>query len=234
MPANPRRLRARADSLDTAPPPRTKRQQQCYDRIMAIAPTLLAEFGPSNITIASLALALRITPAALRHLFVDIDDLLGAILLNHLENLAETIAAIPEAAPNARQARRAAYIAATRGTPGCLTIPHYLLVHTRHILPEDLLDRIDAHRAALAEALAGDMAASILFLLDDPSFDPATIETMLGAAIQSGPVAAKLALARNTSVPHHTLTAADPAEPQQTRAPPPVWRPPPQHSPPPP
>jgi AcrR family transcriptional regulator len=154
---------------------------------MAIAPALLAEFGVRNITFAALALALRITPAAIRHHFIDIDDLLGVILLTHLATLHEALARVPAAAANEAAARRAAYLAATRGDNGRLTAPHTLLVHARNTLPDDLQAQIEPRYAALAEIVAGDRAATTLPLLDSPLFEPETIERMLAALIACEP-----------------------------------------------
>lgn len=210
MQANPRRLRARADSLAGGPPPLTRRQQLCYDRIMAIAPALLAEFGVQNITFAALALALRITPAAIRYHFIDIDDLLGVILLTHLATLHEALAHVPATEPNPEAARRTAYLAVTRGNDGRLTAPHALLVHARHTLPDDLQEQLEPRYAALAEIIAGERAATTLPLLDSPLFEPETIERMLAALVSCAP-------AQSAAPPTATLALILPklAVPQQ-------------------
>ena len=191
MPANPRLVRARADQIFGAPPTRTKHQQQIYDRIMLAAPTLLAEFGPIQITFAILAIGLRISTTTLRRHFVDIDDLLGTILLEHLGDVEDSISVIPDTAPDPPHLRRQAYLAATRGQNNRLKAAHALLVQARHTLPPDLLDRIEHQRQRIGQALvespAGARADQTLLLLDNPAFSGSTIEAMLAAHAAAHP-----------------------------------------------
>ena len=102
MQTNLRILRARADAI-CAPPERTKRQQQTYDRILAVAPTLLAEASPDILTFANLARVLSVSIGTLRNLFFDFDDLLGVVITTHLETLLEAVTAIPAATQGARR-----------------------------------------------------------------------------------------------------------------------------------
>jgi AcrR family transcriptional regulator len=146
MQTNLRLLRARADAI-CPPPPLTRRQQQTYDRIFIASTVLLAENGPYAISFPNLARALRISTATLRHHFIDIDDLLGAITITWLENILAMVCEIPASEP---LRRRACYAATLRDRA-----PQQILLHAaRDILPPDLAERITNLRKAIKQALA--------------------------------------------------------------------------------
>jgi len=152
MQTNLRILRARADAI-CAPPERTKRQQQTYDRILAVAPTLLAEASPDILTFANLARVLSISIGTLRNLFFDFDDLLGVVITTHLETLLEAVTAIPAATQGARRHRRAAYLQAAQSPAGAWLPAHTTMRRLRHTLPPDLAERAETLRRRIATAL---------------------------------------------------------------------------------
>ena len=149
MQTNLRILRARADAI-CAPPERTKRQKQTYDRILAVAPTLLAEASPDILTFANLARILSISIGTLRNLFFDWDDLLGVVIITHLEKLLAVITAIPTATPGANRQRRAAYLQAVQSPAGAWLPAHTTMRRLRHALPPDLAERAESLRRRIA------------------------------------------------------------------------------------
>jgi AcrR family transcriptional regulator len=232
MPANPRLLRARADALAGGKPPLTRRQQQHHERIMGLAPALIAEFGLHNLTFAMVALALRISPAAMRHHVIDLYDLLGQILLDHLAYIADILDGVPATIPDRQAAARAAYYAATRVDDAHLTVPHYLLVSARFALPEDLLDQVQARIDKIGVAVAGDIGCKALAVLDDPAYNLAEVEMSLHA-LTAPPGTPNLALAWNNAAIGQMPQTGQGGSASLTPAVPPPWRPPPQHAPPP-
>jgi AcrR family transcriptional regulator len=174
-------LRARARDRAPAEYALTARQQNRHEHIVATAQYLMSAYGSANIAFRDLAIALRMGSATLRFHFVDLDALLGEILLRHLQALATAIGCIQPDGADPNPARRAAYLAYTRGAGGGLTEAHLLLVRDRHLLPPDLLDGLEGMRRHIGEQLAGDMADEALLLLDCPRMDGPRIEAYLAA-----------------------------------------------------
>lgn len=173
-------LRATVENRHKRPEP-TPREIERDDRIVAGAQTAFAEHGRHRITLASMALALRIARSTLRHAFCDLDALLAEILHRHMTSLARALGKIPYDDPNVQQKRRAAYFAATRTALGGLNEAHLLLVRDRHLLPEDLFPSVEAHRHSIGLIVAGPLGEQALALLDSPAWDLPSIEAALAA-----------------------------------------------------
>ena len=182
MTAPARILRAIAESRHQRPEP-TPRELEREERILAGAQTAMAELGRGAITFTSMALALRMVRATLRHHFCDLDELLAAILHRHLRRLSYAIGEVPQDAPDRPQKMRAAYLAYTRSDVGFHTDAHLLLVRDRTLLPEDLVTNIEAARRDLGDLLARGHAEAALNLLDTPSLDAPCIEAALAGII---------------------------------------------------
>ena len=168
-------LRATVENHHKRPEP-TPREIERDDRIVAGAQTAFAEHGRHRITLASMALALRIGRSTLRHAFCDLDALLAEILHRHMTSLARALGKIPYDDPNVQQKRRAAYFAATRTALGGLNEAHLLLVRDRHLLPA-----VEAHRYSIGLLVAGPHAEQALPLLDAPAWTAKTIDAALTA-----------------------------------------------------
>jgi AcrR family transcriptional regulator len=190
MHISPRILRAEADALDPNPPQLTARQQAREAKILATATMLLARHGPHTIKFRALALALRISPSTLQTHFIDMDDLLGAILKRHLAALAAIIDAVPHNAPNRSALQRAAWANAIHEGEQ-LTGAHVLLTNFRHLLPEDLRLPIEAELRRLGETMAGTLAEPALHLLSLPNFSMPRIEAALQTLANSRPPVAQ-------------------------------------------
>jgi AcrR family transcriptional regulator len=205
MPVHPRLLR---DAIQHLLPKRhlTTRELERRDLIVRAGRAAMVRFGRHGITLSSLALALGLTPAAIRRLFIDLDDLLYHILDQHVLTVAKTIAKIPDSDADHAIKRCAAYLDATRGNLGAYTEDHLLLVRERHRLPPDLIPHIENARTAIGEDLAGPLhAEATLAVLD----------------IQGSSNAELLRLVRHIGEPEPLTQpepAAAPADP-----PPPVW-----------
>jgi AcrR family transcriptional regulator len=182
-------LRATAERHHRRPEP-TPRQLASEDRILAVARTVMAEHGRDTITLAGMALALRIAASTLRHYFCDLDALLSEILCRHLQRLAYALGDVPHDAPDRLPRMRAAYLAHTRTIQGGFTEAHLLLVRDRHLLPGDLLPRIEALRHDLGDILAYGHAEEVLALLDDRELNAPAIEARLAAITAPAPPAA--------------------------------------------
>jgi AcrR family transcriptional regulator len=211
-------LRARAQNRAPAEYALTARQQNRHEHIVATAQCLMSAYGSANIAFRDLAIALRMGSATLRFHFVDLDALLGEILSRHLHAVATVIGGIQPDAADPKAARRAAYLAYTRGADGGLTEAHLLLVRDRHLLPPDLLEGLEGMRRHIGELLAGDMADEALLLLDCPRMNGPRIEACLAAlAAIAAPTAPK-----PIDLPHNP-SAALPATPA-ARALPADWK----------
>jgi AcrR family transcriptional regulator len=193
----------RAHEQDRAPAEYalTEREQRRHERILASAQCLMSAYGRANIAFRELAIALRMGSSTLRFHLADLDALLGEILFRHLQALA---AAIGRVQTDPKPARRAAYLAYTRGALGGLTEAHLLFVRDRHLLPPDLLEGLEAARSSLGEWLAGDMADEALLLLDSPIFSGARIEACL---------ATKTAAPQASAAPSKSKPIAIPSKP---------------------
>src|SRR5271156_2133489 len=173
-------LRATIENRHGRPTP-TERELAREDRFVAGAQTAFAEHRRDKTTVSAMARALRTSAAMLRHCFCDLDALLAEILHRHLTSLAKAFGGIPHDDPETHQKRRAIYFALTRTALGGLNEAHILLVRDRHLLPDDLLPAVEAHRHAIGELLAGPLAQDALALLDTPLWDIEKIETLLAA-----------------------------------------------------
>ena len=179
-------LRAIAESRHQRPEP-TPRELEREERILAVAQTVMAEAGRHEISFTSMALALRMVRATLRHHFCDLDELLAAILHRHLRRLSYAIGEVPHDAPDRLPKMRAAYLAHTRTILGGYTEAHLLLVRDRHLLPPELLTSIDFIRHNLGDILAYGHAEEALDLLDSRYLSAARIEEFI--AILTAPQA---------------------------------------------
>jgi len=171
-------LRATVENRHKRPEP-TIRELEREDRFVAGAQTAFAEHGRYKVTVSAMATALRTSAAMLRHCFCDLDALFAEILHRHLTSLAHAFGAVPSNDPDAFPKRRAIYLALTRTALGGLTEAHILLVRDRHLLPDDLLPAVEAHRHSIGLLLAGPLAQRALDILDSPNWDPETIEETL-------------------------------------------------------
>jgi hypothetical protein len=146
-------LRAEADAFDPDPPELSPRQQRRRERVLTLAPILLARHA-SAISFTSLAFALRLDRAVLRFLFPDIPALIGEILTRHLTDILEALAALPPRLPNSDQQRQAAYRALTRTPQGNFKPEHILLLRDLAALPEDIREPLEHLNAQIPLLLA--------------------------------------------------------------------------------
>ena len=191
-------------------PPFSPRQQEREHRILQAGEALLAAFGRQGITFALLATALRITAAALRWHYADLDALLAHILRQHLRIIAAALDAVPAESPNRGPALRAAYLAATRNPDGTLKPAHILLTRDRHLLPPDERDPIEQARASLAQQLAAGGPADTADIADTPWVDATNIEpilTTLAATPRAAPMATRPPTPPNPALPTHIQRA---------------------------
>jgi len=103
-------FRAKAQLRDPSQPALTGRQRQRHERIVDISQYLIAEEGIHNITFRGLACALRMTQAALRLHFVDMEALQAEIVRRNL-------ASQPQSAEPPLQKRKRADWIFTSGIP---------------------------------------------------------------------------------------------------------------------
>jgi AcrR family transcriptional regulator len=190
MPTPIRTLRAHFDDIPNARPHLSARELDREDRILEAARILMARFGRSNLTLTSLAMAMRLSPASIRRLFPDLNSILFELLIRHLRAISCALGEIPHNHPNRLAALRAAYVAFTRNGPAATTDIHTLLIRERHFLPPDLAAHVEHLRDLLGQSLAKDHADTTLILLDNPFLQPPQIEAMLAAL--ANPQAASL------------------------------------------
>jgi AcrR family transcriptional regulator len=196
----------------------TGREIEQRDTILAAATNHMARHGRHAITLAAFALALRMPAGAIRRIFPDLDNLLGEILRRHLHEIARAIGRVAHDAPNRAAARRAAYLEYTRGPFGGLTPAHTLLVRDRHLLPPDESESVEATRASIGLALAGDNGATALALLDAPEVELPQIEAALAvppAGIWRRPAAAA---PQTAATPTETSPLPEPGNPAEHAA----------------
>jgi AcrR family transcriptional regulator len=171
-------LRARADDL-LPPAAPSKRQLATRNRILVVAEALFGEYGYENFTPRLLADALTMEPRTLHRYFADLEVLLAAILLAHLQKLTNIFAQIPPGTENRGRQWREAYVAATHTTFGEITNTHALLLKHLHTLPEDLAPVIQQMHAVLTLNLASTLGEEIMQQLDSPRPDLKSIESHL-------------------------------------------------------
>jgi AcrR family transcriptional regulator len=179
MHISPRIIRAEAEALGCLPKFLTDKQREQRDNILRLGRSILAKHGRDRVGFIDIAVGLNITKAALRRHFVDIDALLGNIILRHLRALVAELAKIPHDAPDRERKRRAAYIAATRTPMGGLTQDHLLLVRDLKLLPEDERIPLELLRDEIGRIVAGEHFELALELLDQPYFDANDVEAKL-------------------------------------------------------
>jgi AcrR family transcriptional regulator len=204
-------LRATVENRHKRPEP-TIRELEREDRFVAGAQTAFAEHGRNRVTVAGMARSLRTSAAMLRHCFCDLDALFAEILHRHLSSLAKAFGAIDRDDPDVFQKRRAIYLAATRTALGGLTEAHILLVRDRHLLPDDLLPAVEAHRHSIGLLLAGPLARRALHILDSPDWDAESIEETLTFQARK--------IAQPTQPPAAQPPAPAPAKPSPPAPPP--------------
>jgi AcrR family transcriptional regulator len=156
--------------------PLSDKQREREARIIAATQILMVGFPDDRFTIGKVALALRMTPAAIRQYFIDIETIVAQILIRHLIAVHRAIAKIPHEAPNRMALQRAAYLDATRHPWGGFTETHDLLIRMRKTLPEDLAKPVEDMRQVIGETLGGEHAEAALMLLDSLHLEPGEIE----------------------------------------------------------
>jgi AcrR family transcriptional regulator len=181
-------LRGRADDLPGFRPFFTDKQLQEKTRILAGGLDLMAAYGRNGFSFRAFAIAIRLSPAAIRHHFVDLDELLVGILHAHFDNISSAIGKIPRDTPNRQAAVRAAYLAVTRTQIGYLTQAHLLLIRDSHLLPADLFEHVERLRIGLASSLAPyEHGPAALGLLDSIHIRNDQIEAAILAIIDARP-----------------------------------------------
>jgi AcrR family transcriptional regulator len=183
-------LRAEACDLDPSLRDLTGAQSQQRDRILAIAQALMVRHGPHAISFSAFARALKLAPATLTRYFCDLDEVLSAILTNHLMAISRALGEVPKDAPNPQAARRAAYLRVTRTGYGGLTEAHYLFTAFHRLLPPDVREPLHDIQCGLAWMLCPERPHEALALLDAPAFQPADLEAALAALTAAPPQAA--------------------------------------------
>jgi AcrR family transcriptional regulator len=158
----------------------TMRQRQTRERILTYGQTLMAAVGTLTLKFSTLAAAIHVAPTTLRRHFADLDDLLNALLIRHLDSLLAALTETPDTDPDRDAKRRATYLALTRTPSGALTEAHLLLVRDRPFLPPEERDRIEAYRHEIGTLLAGDRAQLVLPILDNPFATANDIAALLG------------------------------------------------------
>ena len=174
-------LRADADNIQCDLPVLTTLGQEQYERILAVAETVMARHGAHTMTLGGLTLALRMSSGALRRHFSDIDGLLATLLDRHLRNIGRALGEVPQDAVDRPQKLRAAYLATTRTSEGDFTDAHKLMVRARLLLPKGLLNGIEAARQELGELVGPGYAAMTIDVLDMRALDGPSIEAGLAA-----------------------------------------------------
>ena len=195
MPITPRLLRARADELSREKFPQTARDQARHERILSVATRMIADYGRHIVTFASLAMALRMSPATLRRHFIDIDAIIGDIVQTHLMGLARALGEIDPSDPDRHRRRRALYVDNTRGYPGTMLPAHQILLRDRDTLPPDLRDAIDLTYVSIGETMilaahaTPGLARKFLGIIDNPWLDQDDVEAALASLTPRGPMA---------------------------------------------
>ena len=176
MPAPARTLRAITDELPQSRRFLTQRELDRHALILAAGRATMARLGRAEVTLPRLATALRMSTGTIQRHVCDADSLLAEILFDHLRALATALGDTVRNGVHCQNAKRAAYVAATRTPNGGLTEAHLLLVRDRHTLPPDLAEQVNGLRDDLAEAMAGSLADVVLIILDSISLSLAEME----------------------------------------------------------
>jgi AcrR family transcriptional regulator len=169
------------------PPTLTPKQKDRQEKILTLATELIARHGRHRITMGHIAHGLRISPAALRWHFSDLDALLHAILRAHLDGIAKIFRTMPHGVPDRPALLRAAFHEYTRKPAGGFTNAHLLLIRERASLPEDLRDPIEATYCSLGTAMAADWGTDALEMLDTERFSLDAVEARLTALTHPAP-----------------------------------------------
>jgi len=172
-------IRAEAEALGCLPKFLTDRERERRDNILCLGRSILAKHGRDRVRFIDIAVGLNLTKAAVRRHFVDIDALLGHIILLHLRALVAEFAKVPQNAPDRDRKRRAAYIAFTRTPMGGLTPDHILLVRDLKLLPEDERVPLELLRDEVGRIVAGEHFELVLEWLDQPYLDASNVEAKL-------------------------------------------------------
>jgi AcrR family transcriptional regulator len=167
------------DKHDGPPIALSTRQRETRERILTLGQSVLAKFGTPTLKFTILAAAMHISTSTVRFHFADLDALLSALVVRHLDRLVAAISEVPNDDPYCEHNRRAAYLKASRAPDGGLNEGHLLLVRDRHFLPRDVLANIEALRHQIGILLAGDRAQLALCVLDIPHVDPAELQNRL-------------------------------------------------------
>jgi AcrR family transcriptional regulator len=73
----------------------TKRQRDTRERVLTYAQALMAACGTLTLKFPTLAAAVHVAPNTLRHHFADLDDLLTALVVRHLDTLFAALTETP-------------------------------------------------------------------------------------------------------------------------------------------
>jgi AcrR family transcriptional regulator len=173
-----RHIRGIADSLPGVHRTLTHAQQDRQQLILQTGKIAMARYGRDTITMPEFSVGLRLTTAQIRWHYPDLDNLLGAILRDHLNNILKAINdAVPYADdPDPYQAARAAYYGFTRGALGTFNEAHTLFLRDRNKLPEDEIESVNILFESLAYYLGGEHGWRALEMLNTDGVALATIE----------------------------------------------------------
>lgn len=156
------------------------RDWRCRENILVTGEHILARFGHGKISFRAFAGGMRLSRSTLERHFVDLNALLGEILLSHLRKIAAAIGNVPRGTPDRRKAQRAVYLNAARDADGEFTDAHLLLIRDRAKLPPDLLDMVDGMYHGIAIMLADtETAVDTMEILDSPGLTRDEIELLL-------------------------------------------------------
>jgi AcrR family transcriptional regulator len=211
----PNLLRTQVEDFEHSPNWLSTKQLERQKRILNVGRHLLAIHGLRNLRICDLALAMKITAAAFRFHFADLDALLIEILKEHGKSINKAIGDILHTDPDALAKRRAAYLAATRATLGNLNEAQLLLTRDAPLLSEENYTAIQQSHDQFGIILAGKLDPEVaLTLLDAPRLDPARIHTMIATLEGSDPAClAPLPVAKPREVKLPTPEQLPPEQP---------------------
>jgi AcrR family transcriptional regulator len=173
-----RHIRGIVDGLPGAHRTLTNAQQDRQKLILQTGRIAMARYGRDTITMPEFSVGLRLTPAQIRFHYPDLDNLLGAILRDHIKNIIQAIhEAVPYADdPDPYQAARAAYFGFTRGALGTFNEAHQLFLRDRNKLPEDEIESVNILFESLAYFVGGEHGWHALGMLNTDGVSLATIE----------------------------------------------------------
>lgn len=185
-----RHIRGIVDALPGGRRTLTDRQQDRHDLILAAGRIAMARYGRTTIAMPEFSIGLRLTPTQIRWHFPDLDNLFGAVLRDHINNIAKAInEAVPYADdPDRYPAARAAFFAATRGADGNFTELHNLFLRERYLLPEDEAGSVNNGYGMLAQFLGGEHGAYALSLLTNENLTLPEIENAMAGVTGTAPL----------------------------------------------